>query len=267
MLDEAVIRDIIARGSRIDGRRFDEYRKINLRANLVENAEGSARCEIGDTKVVAGVKLEPGEPFPDSPNEGVLVVNAEFLPIASPEFEPGPPGEEAIEVARVVDRVIRESDTIALDRLSIDESHVWKVMIDIVVLDHYGNLIDASLLAAMAALMHAKIPALEREGDNIKVCREKREARLPLNRIPVAVTVCKIGDKLMVDPDLKEEQALDARLTLGLFYENETTRLCAMQKGGSDGFTKEELKQAIELAKAKGRELLQILNECISHTH
>jgi exosome complex component RRP42 len=262
MLDKAVIRDIITKGSRIDGRKFDEYRKITIQTNVIKNAEGSARCEIGDTKVIAGVKLEPGEPFPDTPNEGVLVVNAEFLPIASPEFEPGPPGEEAIELARVVDRIIRESNSIALDKLSIDENKVWKVMIDIVVLDHYGNLIDASALASMVALMNTKIPCIEKEDDRIIVNRDIRETQLPLNRTPITVTVCKIVDKLIVDPNLKEEQALDARLTIGLFYENEQTFLCALQKGGSDGFTKDEVKQAIEIAKIKSRELLEILKDC-----
>jgi exosome complex component RRP42 len=56
---------------------------------IIEKAEGSARVLLGKTEVMAGVKIETGEPFPDTPNEGVLTVNAELVPLASPTFEPG----------------------------------------------------------------------------------------------------------------------------------------------------------------------------------
>ena len=73
---------------------------------MIEKAEGSARVLLGKTEVLVGVKVETGEPFPDTPNEGVLTVNAELVPIASPNFEAGPPNEDSIELARVVDRGI-----------------------------------------------------------------------------------------------------------------------------------------------------------------
>jgi len=259
-MEENLIREIIARGSRVDGRKFEEYREIKIERNLISNAEGSAKVCIGDTKVVAGVKLEPGAPFPDSPNEGVLMVNAEFLPLASEEFEPGPPREEAIELARVVDRVIRESKAIPLEELVIAKDLVWKVMIDLVVLDHNGNLIDASCLAAVAALKDAKIPKVELVENRPIVDREVIAGNVRLTRLPVAVTVCKIGNTLFVDPNLKEEDALDARLTVGMFFENEKAKICALQKGGSRGFTPEEIEQALDLAIAKGKELLGFLS-------
>src|SRR4030042_469517 len=95
--------ELIQKGKRIDGRKFDEFRNIEIKENVAKKAEGSASVKIGKTHVIVGVKLELGKPFADRPNEGVLIVNAEFSPLSSPDFEPGPPSEDAIEVARVVD--------------------------------------------------------------------------------------------------------------------------------------------------------------------
>ena len=55
---------------------------------------------IGETVVITGVKMIPGTPYPDSPDEGTISVGAELMPMASPEFEVGPPREAAIELYR-----------------------------------------------------------------------------------------------------------------------------------------------------------------------
>ena len=67
-------------------------------------------------RFLCGVKVGTGEPFEDTPNDGVLTVNAELVPVASPNFEPGPPNEDSIELARVVDRGISESHAIDNDK-------------------------------------------------------------------------------------------------------------------------------------------------------
>ncbi len=259
MIDREMIREIVEKGGRLDGRGLEDFREIKIERGVSGNAEGSAMVEMGDTKVMVGVKLEPGEPFPDSPDEGILMVSCELVPLAFPEFEPGPPGEEAIEIARVVDRVIRESDTIDLEKLKISEGKVWKVMVDIVVLDHGGNLIDAATLASMAALLDAKIPSYTIENDEIKIDRTTLTDSLPIKRRPVAVTIVKIGKSLLVDPSVTEEESMDARITFGMFEENGEVKFCAMQKGGEGGFTYEEFEKAMDLAIQKGKELLKFL--------
>ncbi|MCD6381755.1 MAG: exosome complex protein Rrp42 [Candidatus Aenigmarchaeota archaeon] len=257
IVEKEIIREIIERGSRLDGRGFHQFRDMKIETGVIPKAEGSARVEIGDTKVMVGVKLEPGEPFPDSPNEGILMVSCELVPLASPEFEPGPPGEEAIEIARVVDRAIRESNAIDLEKLVIKEGKVWKVMIDIVVLDDGGNLIDAASLGAISALLDTKIPAYTVEGDEIKIDRTVKETPLPLKRKPICVTVVKIGNKLLLDPNRSEEEAMDARLTLGVFEEDEEIKFCAMQKGGNGGITYEEFERILDLVTEKAKKLLK----------
>ncbi len=92
---------------RIDGRKLLETRKIVVEYGISKNAEGSARVKIGGTEILAGVKLALGEPYPDTPDEGALMVEAELTPMSNPEFETGPPDIQAVEMARVVDRGIK----------------------------------------------------------------------------------------------------------------------------------------------------------------
>ena len=79
--------------------------------------KGQQDVFLGKSEVLAGVKVETGEPFPDTPNEGVMTVNAELVPIASPNFEPGPPNEDSIELARVVDRGIENQTQLTMKNL------------------------------------------------------------------------------------------------------------------------------------------------------
>ncbi|TKJ26840.1 MAG: RNA-binding protein [Hadesarchaea archaeon B3_Hades] len=237
------IADLAREGKRIDTRTMDQFREVSVEVGPIKSAQGSALVKVGKTQVVAGIKVEHAEPFPDKPDNGMLVVNAELLPLASPTFEPGRPSENAIELARVVDRGIRESNAIDLDKLVIKSGEdVWAVFIDIYVLDHDGNLIDASALAAIAALLNAKSP--EDEAWTLP--------EFPIQKRPVAVTVAKINSKLMIDPCLDEEGVMDARITIATI---EDGSICAVQKGGIGCFSREELEQAYEMARAEGAEL------------
>ena len=159
---------LINDGKRADGRAFDERRDIFIEPNVIDKAEGSARVRLGDTQVIVGVKPTIGEPFGDTPNLGVLMTNCELLPMAAPGFEPGPPSPESIELARVVDRGIRESELVDLEKLCIEEGKkVWMLFIDLHVIDYDGNLFDASNLAVMAALMNTKLPVAEYIDDEV----------------------------------------------------------------------------------------------------
>ena len=235
--------DLARQEKRIDARALNQHREISVETGLVKPAQGSALVKLGSTQVLAGVKIERTEPYLDSPSSGVLMVNAELLPLASPTFEPGRPDENAIELARVVDRGIRESGAIDLDKLAITPGEeVWAVFVDINMLDHDGNLIDASALAAIAALWNMKVEGIE--GWTLP--------EFPILEKPIAVTIAKIDEKLMVDPCLDEENVMDARITITT---NEDGSICAMQKGGIGCFTKEELEAAYELARIRAPEI------------
>ncbi|MEM3555839.1 MAG: exosome complex protein Rrp42 [Candidatus Micrarchaeia archaeon] len=245
------VTDLIRRNKRPDERGFFEYRPCSVEKGIFDSAEGSARVKLGKTQVVAGVKIELGTPFKDRPDEGVLSTTAELLPLASPTFEPGPPDEGAIELARIVDRGIRSSNAIDLTSLFLEEDKVLMVYVDIYVLDHDGNLIDASALAAMAALLDTKLPKVE--GDQL--IRNERTERLKVTQKVVTCTFSKINSAIVLDPGLDEEKATDSRLTIATTPEY----VCAIQKGGRGSFTKEELLNLVDVSFEKGNELRKLL--------
>ena len=128
---------LLEKNERLDGRKLDEFRKITIEKNPIERAEGSAKVKIGKTEAIVGIKMEFGTPYPDSPDSGVLRTDAEFTPMAHPTFSAGPPGEDATETARVIDRGIRESETIDIEKLCIEKGEkVWTVYVDFYPINH-----------------------------------------------------------------------------------------------------------------------------------
>ena len=241
------IRSMIKRGERVDGRRPDEFREVKIEVGVAGNADGSAKVSLGHTKVIAGVKASLGQPFPDAPSMGVQIVHAELIPLASPIFEPGPPDENDIELARIVDRGLRSAPALKLEELApIPGKQVWRIFIDIYPIDHDGNFIDASGLAAMAALLNTKVSRFTVAQDGTLVKSEEK-VQLPLADIPVFVTIAKIGDTLVVDPCYEEELVMDARITFALTKEG---HICAIQKGGRGCFTIDELAKALDIAQS-----------------
>ncbi len=245
------IRNLVKEGKRLDNRGFDEYRELEIEPGYVgEKACGSAFVKLGDTKVLAGISMDVGEPYADSPGEGVLTTSTELRPIASPYFESGPPRQESIELARIVDRGIRESGAIPTEKLAIDDEKVWVVFIDIHVLDNCGNLIDASGIASIAALLDAKMPRFEDDA----IIRGEWDGKLPIESTPIPCTVAKISDQLLLDPTQDEEYAMGARLTVAT-----TDTINAMQKGGVGTLTEKDIDDAIELAFSRGSDIRKIV--------
>ena len=242
-------------GKRADGRTFNEFRKIEIETGLISKAEGSARVKIGNTQVVAGIKILIGTPYPDTPESGVMTTAAELIPMASPDFEAGPPREKAIELARVVDRGIRESKIIEVDKLCLEPGEaIWMVFIDIHIIDFDGNLFDTSSLAALAALHNAVIP-IERLRPDLEKLQEKfpsvkkyleehpTDYPLPLQEPPISCTSVKYNNVIMIDPALDEEEIAEARLTVAT---DKNGDIRAMQKGLNGSFTVEEIKKVIK---------------------
>lgn len=239
------ILELARNARRLDGRAIDEYRPVEIEFGYVASADGSALVRIGETAVLSGIKLEPGKPFPDTPNAGVLTTNAELIPLSSPTFEPGPPHPRAIEVSRVVDRAIRAAEMIDLRKLCITpQEKCWTCFVDIHVLDHSGNLIDAAMLAAVSALYHAQVPA-SRFGVGA-------DAPLSPEHLPVETTFCRLGETIVVDPTFEEEGAAQGRLTIAT---DEAGNIVAMQKGLIGAFAPEEVKALVERAFGHGDRL------------
>jgi len=239
------IYNLLLKGERIDGRTFDQYREISIQRDVIRKAEGSALVKLGSSQVLVGVKMQPGEPFQDTPNKGVIITNAELVPLASPSFEPGPPNEVGIELARLVDRGVRESKAVDLEALCIiPGKQVWIIFIDVHILDDCGNILDAASLGAIAALMSTKVPAA-RYGLG-------EDYILPIRDIPIATTAIEFNDVLMFDPGVDEEAIANTRLTI---ISTMNGNICGSQKSGTGMLKPEQVHRIIDIACEKAKEI------------
>lgn len=241
--------NLASEGKRVDGRGFEEYRAVEIQTGIISQAEGSARVKLGDTMVYVGVKMALGTPYPDTPTSGNLTTSAELVPIASPDFETGPPSPDAIELSRVVDRGIREAKTIDMEKLCITPGEkVWTMYIDMHIVDYDGNLFDACSLACLAALLTTKVPAAKHKvGEDFP---------LPVDHYPIMCTAMKLGKAIVFDPGQMEDKVGGPRVSTST---DENGNVRAMQKGLEGSVTRDEVLHIVQTSQRLGRDLREKL--------
>lgn len=260
------IRSLLREDKREDGRGMWDPRDLDLKVGVISRAQGSAWVKLGKTQVVAGVKVQVETPYPDTPNRGNFMTSAELNPIASPHFEPGPPRIEAIELARVTDRSLRESGVIDFEALCIEPGQkAWAVFVDLNILDYDGNLFDAASIAGLAAVLSAKLPAVCPK-TKYEAYKDGKDRPLPIivENAAFSTTFVKIDGKVMVDPSLHEELICDTRLTFGL---DPSGNVRAAQKGGHGSWTVDEVKMLRAKAEEIGGMIFKKVQEAVKTGH
>ncbi|XP_038879560.1 exosome complex component RRP45B-like isoform X3 [Benincasa hispida] len=238
---------------RVDGRRPFDYR--NLTINFGKD-DGSSEVQLGQTHVMGFVTAQIVQPYRDRPNEGTLSIYTEFSPMADPSFEPGRPGESAVELGRVIDRGLRESRAVDMESLCVvSGKSVWAIRVDLHILDNGGNLVDAANIAALAALSTFRRPECSLGGDDgQEVIVHPPEVREPLpliiHHLPIAVTFAffRSESTLVIDPTHYEEAVMGGRMTVTLNANND---VCAIQKAGGEGVLQSVIMQCLRIACVK----------------
>ncbi|UCD01323.1 MAG: exosome complex protein Rrp42 [Promethearchaeota archaeon] len=242
---------------RIDNRGLWEYREFRIKSDIISSAEGSADVSLGDTRIITGLKYEVGEPFPDLPNEGVCTVMAELLPIASPLFERGPPDEQSIELARVVDRGIRHADCVQTKKLCIKENEaVYILFVDMYVINYDGNLIDAGGVSALTTLISAHIPEGIMGDNGLEWTGKYLTGEIIVNELPLVLTYGKIDDIIFLDPSLPEELVCDGKISISATED----KITSIQKSGAATFSIDEIKMLGNKTLEIGSKLRKKLN-------
>jgi exosome complex component RRP42 len=256
-LQKQRIIEYLKKGKRFDSRKPEEYRDIKIETEISKNAEGSCSVKFGDTEVYVGVKLGIAEPYPDSPDEGVLITSAELNPIASDEFELGPPRIDSIELARIIDRGIRESGFIDFKKLCIKKGEkVWQVFLDIYPINDNGNLLDVASLASLIALGRAKMPVYNKKEDKLEKKLSKNP--LPLNKQDMAfnITLHKIGDSFIIDPIKEEEESSNLRISIAVADNKSKMRITSIQKGKEEPISEKEIENILKILESKFKEIM-----------
>lgn len=100
-------------------------------------------------------------------------------------------------------------------------------------LDHDGNLVDASCLALVAALMHFRRPDVEVHGEEVTVygLREREPIKLQMQHQPFCITTSYYdgGDIMLQDASLLEEQCRDGEIVISI---NRFGEVCQIAKYG-----------------------------------
>ncbi|GAB0092617.1 Rrp42 [Sergentomyia squamirostris] len=210
---------------RTDGRTRKDYRPMELETNIVSHTSGSARLRLANSDILVGIKTEIDTPYVDHHDEGKIEFFVDCSANATPEFEGKGGGDLALEIANALQEAYASPQAFNLKDLCILKSHqCWKLYVDILILECGGNLFDAVSLAVKAALFNTKIPkvsAVQVDGGNIELelsddvhdCN-----RLSIERVPILVTLCKIGDHSVVDPSAEEEECASAKLVVGISH-------------------------------------------------
>ncbi|XP_058745493.1 exosome complex component RRP45A-like [Vicia villosa] len=250
---------------RVDGRGPLDYRKLNIKFG---RDDGSAEVQLGETRVMCFVSGQLVQPYRDRPNEGTFSIFTEFSPMADPSFEPGRPGESAVELGRIIDRGLRESRAIDTESLCILSAKlVWAIRVDIHILDNVGNLVDAANIAALASLMTFRRPECSLGGDDgQQVVVHPPEVREPLpliiHHLPIAVTFGFFSNENLVvlDPTYHEEAVMTGRVTATL---NANGDVCSIQKPGGQGVSQRVIMHCLKLAHVKAGDITAKIKDAV----
>jgi exosome complex component RRP41 len=220
-------------GLRIDGRRLDELRPIQIQVGALHNADGSAFVEWGSNKVMAAV-YGPREVHPRHLQQNnKAVIQCKYNMAAFSVDERKRPGldRRSQEISKVIGEAF-ESVVFAEEypRTSID--------IYIEVLQANAGTRCAGLVAASMALADAGIPMVD---------------LLP------AVAVGKVAGKIALDLKKEEDNFGEADLPMALVPQS--GRLVLLQMEGH--MTEEELSQALELGVQGCREIYEKMKQAL----
>lgn len=215
---------------RVDGRRGHEIRKVRLNLGRWDNG---AECTVQwgrGTRVTSLVTAELIPPSPDRPNEGMVNVTVDFSPMAGTSFRQAPatstgPSSSSSRGPNYADhnqrllsnRILRSVERTLLLGGALDTEAlvlapgkwVWLITVALTVLDDGGNILDASIMAAIAALRHYRKPqvdfSLDDEGEPASGQIElpsmipsivKEATPLPCKRVARSHVLCK-ADRIL----------------------------------------------------------------------
>lgn len=208
---------------RIDGRKFDEMRKIEAKVGVIPRADGSAMFKIGNTWAYAAVygprNLHPK--FMQDPQTGILRCSYNMMPFSSSGERVRPGGS-------------RRSKEISLV--------TQKALLPVLNLEDYPNsVVDVFI----------ELPQTEAGSRCAGICAASMalaDAGLDMKDLVSAVSFGKVDDKLVVDLDYSEESYPDGGVAdIPIAMLPNSGKISLLQMDGE--VTKEELMKLIGMSK------------------
>jgi ribonuclease PH len=229
---------------RLDGRAPDQLRPVKITTGYIKHAEGSCLVEVGDTRVVCTVSFEDRvPPFLRGQGEGWITAEYGMLPRATTtrsqrEASRGRPSGRTQEIQRLIGRSLRA----VVDMKALGERTVW---IDCDVIQADGGTRCASITGAFVALVEA-LRALHKKG----ALKE-----LPITDHVAAVSVGKVGDKVLLD--LKYEEDSTAHVDMNVVKTGDGRFVEVQGTAEGEPFSDDEMLELLAAADKGIRELVE----------
>jgi exosome complex component RRP41 len=220
---------------RKDNRKFDEMRPIKAEVGVVKSADGSALFQIGDTIAIAVVRgpreLHPR--FLQNPETGILRCNYDMASFSVPDRKRPGPSRRSSEISLVTGKAL-------LPVLDLKKFPNTVVDIFIEIIQANAGTRCAGICAASMALA---------------------QAGLPMKSLVSAVSVGKVGDKVVVDLDKEEEDFEGGATDIPVAFTSSTGELTLLQLDGE--ITKKELVEAMKIGKKSCEKLSEIQKKAL----
>jgi exosome complex component RRP41 len=226
--------ELIKDGKRLDGRGFNELRKIKITASVLKNANGSAYIEWGDNKVLAAV-YGPKEVMPKhltDPSKAIIKCRYSMAPFSSlEEHGRSGPSRRAVEISKVIKETFE--NVIMLNEFPGSEIDIFME-----VLQGDGGTRAAALTAASVALASAGIP---------------------MRDLVYAVSVGRIEEHVALDFDMIEDNNSDADMPIAIAPRNNDVLLLQMD----GGLTRADFSKALQMAIDAGKTISELQKQAL----
>ncbi|XP_066429900.1 exosome complex component RRP45 [Eleutherodactylus coqui] len=262
--ERAFLVQAITDKKRVDGRQTYDYRNIKI---TFGTEYGCCIVELGKTRVLGQVSCELVAPKMNRPTEGILFFNLELSSMASPAFETGRPSELLVKLNRLLERCLRNSKCIDTESLCVQAGEkVWQIRVDLHLLNHEGNIMDAASIAAVAALCHFRRPDVSVQGEEVTVYSPEERDPVPLSmhHMPICVSFAffQQGTFLLVDPSEREERVMDGLLVIAM---NKHREICTIQSSGGIMLLKEQVLRCSKVAGVKVAEITELIQKALEN--
>ena len=170
-----------------------------------------------------------------------------------------------VQVNRLLERTLRESHCLDTESLCITAGlKVWSIRVDVHVLNHDGNIIDASGIAAIAAMAHFRRPDVTICGEEVTIHTLEDRDPIPLSvhHMPICVSFAFFdqGQFLLIDPTDKEEHVMTGRMVIAM---NKHHEMCMMQMSGRMSVVRDQVKRCSDIAVIKASEITELIQQAL----
>ena len=238
--------------TRIDGRKQDELRPVEIIPNINKFAEGSCLIRCGSTHVLCCASVEEGAPRHVPEGEGWVTAEYSMLPRANRERSRRDIAKlklspRSAEIQRLIGRALRA----CVDMKKLGER---TITIDCDVLQGDGGTRTASVTGGFIALALACR----------KLVADGVLPRTPLRHFVTGVSAGIVGDQLMLDLQYSEDSHAQVDLNCVM---NEAGEIIELQGTGEGrAFTPAEQQELVRLCAKGNRELLEVQKKVLGGT-